>query len=35
MISDAEHFHLDAELEAFEAERRIYRRAWSSSVPRA
>jgi hypothetical protein len=34
MISDSEHFHLDAELEGFDGDRRIYLRTWSVSVPR-
>jgi hypothetical protein len=34
MISDSRHFHLDAELEGFEGDRRIYHRTWSVSVPR-
>jgi hypothetical protein len=34
MISDSRHVHLDAELEGFEGDRRIYHRTWSVSVPR-
>ncbi len=34
MAADARAFHLEAELEAFEGERRVYQRTWSVSVPR-
>jgi predicted acyl esterase len=34
MVSDSSDFHLEAELEGFEGDRRIYHRTWSVSVPR-
>jgi putative CocE/NonD family hydrolase len=34
MTSDAEDFHLEAEIEALEGDRGIYQRRWSVSVPR-
>jgi hypothetical protein len=34
MVSDSSDFHLEAELEGFERDRRIYHRTWSVSVPR-
>jgi putative CocE/NonD family hydrolase len=34
MVSDSSDFHLEAELEGFEGDQRVYHRAWSVSVPR-
>ncbi|HLE70220.1 MAG TPA: CocE/NonD family hydrolase C-terminal non-catalytic domain-containing protein, partial [Vicinamibacteria bacterium] len=34
MVSDSSDFHLEAELEGFEGDRRVYHRAWSVSLPR-
>jgi putative CocE/NonD family hydrolase len=34
MVSDSSDFHLEAEIEAFEGDRRVYHRTWSVSVPR-
>ncbi len=34
MVSDSRDFHLEAELEGFEGDRRVYLRTWSVSVPR-
>ena len=34
MVSDSSDFHLEAELEGFEGDRRVYHRTWSVSVPR-
>jgi hypothetical protein len=34
MVSDSSDFHLEAELEGFEGDRRVYHRTWSVSIPR-
>jgi len=34
MVSDSSNFHLEAELEGFEGDRRVYHRTWSVRVPR-
>ena len=34
MVSDSRDFHMEAELEAFEGDRRVYFRTWSMSLPR-
>lgn len=34
MTADATHFHIDARLQAFEGERKVYERTWREAIPR-
>jgi hypothetical protein len=34
MWADAEHFHIEAHLEAFDGEERVFSRDWQRKIPR-